>query len=143
LVSELRLAQAATLLQANTVLEQFCADYNRRFARPAAEAACNFRALPRRFNLARCLSLHYQRVVGADHVIRLGSHAIALPALHGHRGYPRETVDLSHQLDGVLRVYRADQLLLTVPLPRSPPDAPHLHPLRPPSFNGRSLNARG
>jgi transposase len=67
LVSELRLAQAATLLQANTVLEQFCADYNRRFARPAAEAVCNFRALPRRFNLARCLSLHYQRVVGADH----------------------------------------------------------------------------
>jgi transposase len=117
LVSELRLAQAATLLQANTVLQRFCVDYNHRFARPAAQAACDFRALPRRFNLARCLSLHYQRVVGADHVIRLGSHAIALPALHGHRGYARETVELSHQLDGTLRVYRGDQLLLTMPLP--------------------------
>jgi hypothetical protein len=105
------------LLQANTVLQRFCAEYNRRFAHPAAEAACDFRALPRRFNLARCLSLHYQRVVGADHVIRLGAHAIALPALPGHRGYARETVELAHQLDGMLRVYRGDQLLLTLPLP--------------------------
>jgi transposase len=117
LVSELRLAHATTLLQANTVLQRFCADYNRRFAHPAAEAACDFRALPRRFNLARCLSLHYQRVVGADHVIRLGAHAIALPALPGQRGYARETVELAHQLDGLLRVYRGDHLLLTVPLP--------------------------
>jgi hypothetical protein len=117
LVSELRLAHATTLLQANTVLQRFCADYNRRFAHPAADAACDFRALPRRFNLARCLSLHYHRVVGADHVIRLGSHAIALPALSGQRGYARETVELSHQLDGLLRVYRGDQLLLTLPLP--------------------------
>jgi transposase len=117
LVSELRLAHATTLSQANTVLQRFCAEYNRRFAHPAADAACDFRTLPRRFNLARCLSLHYQRVVGADHVIRLGSHAIALPALPSQRGYARETVELSHQLDGVLRVYRGDQLLLTLPLP--------------------------
>jgi transposase len=116
LVSELRLAHATTLSQANIVLQRFCADYNRRFAHPAADAACDFRVLPRRFNLARCLSLHYQRVVGADHVIRLGSHAIALPALRGQRGYARETVELSHQLDGMLRVYRGDQLLLTLPL---------------------------
>jgi transposase len=117
LVSELRLAQAATLPQANAVLQRFCADYNRRFARPAAEACCDFRSLPRRFNLARCLSLHYQRVVGADHVVRLGHHVIALPALSGQRGYARETVELSHQLDGLLRVYRGDHLLLTLPLP--------------------------
>jgi transposase len=116
LVSELRLAHATTLLQVNTVLQRFCAEYNRRFAHPAAEAACDFRALPRRFNLARCLSLHYQRVVGADHVIRLGAHAIALPALPGQRGYARETVELAHQLDGLLCVYRGDQLLLTLPL---------------------------
>jgi hypothetical protein len=117
LVSELRLAQAATLPQVNAVLQRFCADYNRRFARPAAEAGCDFRSLPRRFNLARCLSLHYQRVVGADHVVRLGHHVIALPALSGQRGYARETVELSHQLDGLLRLYRGDHLLLTLPLP--------------------------
>ena len=117
LVSELRLAQACTLDQANAVLASFCADYNQRFARPAADAACDFRCLPRRFDLARCLSLHYQRIVGADHTVTLGARSIALPPLPGHRGYARETVELSHQLDGTLRVYRGDRLLLALPLP--------------------------
>jgi len=117
LVSELRLAQATTLPQANAVLARFCADYNQRFARPAAEAASNFRRLPRRFDLARCLSLHYRRVVAADHTVTLGAQSIALPPLPGLRGYAGETVDLSHQLDGRLRVYRGDTLLLAQPLP--------------------------
>ncbi len=117
LVSELRLAQAFNLEQANAVLARFCAHYNQRFARPAADAACDFRRLPRRFDLARCLSLHYQRVVNADHTVTLGAPAIALPPLPGHRGYAGETVELSHQLDGILRVYRGDALLLALPLP--------------------------
>ena len=116
LVSELRLARATTLEQANAVLARFCADYNQRFARPPADATRDFRSLPRRFDLARCLSLRYQRVVAPDHVITLGAHAIALPPLPAHRGYAGETVELSHQLDGILRVYRGHALLLTQPL---------------------------
>jgi len=117
LVSELRLARAATLPQANAVLARFCADYNQRFARPAAESVRDFRSLPRRFDLARCLALHYQRVVAADHTVTLGAHAIALPPLPGHRGYAGETVELAHHLDGRLHIYRGDQLLLTLLLP--------------------------
>jgi len=117
LVSELRLAHAATLPHANAVLDRFCADYNQRFARPAADAASDFRRLPRRFDLARCLSLHYQRVVAADHTVTLGAQSIALPPLPAARGYAGETVELSHQLDGMLHVYRADRLLLARPLP--------------------------
>ncbi len=117
LVSELRLAQATTLEQAHAVLAPFCADYNQRFARPAAEAARDFRSLPRRFDLTRCLSLHYRRVVAADHTVTLGAHSIVLPPLPGRRGYAGETVELAHHLDGRLHVYRADQLLLTLPLP--------------------------
>jgi transposase len=117
LVSELRLAHATTLQQANTVLARCCADYNQHFARPAADAACDFRSLPRRFDLARCLSLHYQRVVAADHTVTLGAQAVSLPPLSGPRGYAGETVELSHQLDGTLRVYRGDALLLALPLP--------------------------
>src|SRR5271169_5707070 len=117
LVSELRLARASTLPQANTVLARFCADYNQRFARPPAQATRDFRSLPRRFDLARCLRLRYQRVVAADHIITLGAHSISLPPLPAHRGYAGETVELSHQLDGTLRVYRGDSLLLAQPLP--------------------------
>ena len=115
LVSELRLAQTTTLSAANTLLVRFCADYNQRFARPAAAAASDFRRLPHRFDLARCLSLRYQRVVAADHTVTFGARAIALPPLPAHRGYAGETVELSHQLDGVLRVFRADTLLTALP----------------------------
>ncbi len=117
LVSELRLARAASLSQANAVLARFCADYNQRFARPAAQSVRDFRCLPRRFDLSRCLSLHYQRVVAADHTITLGARSIALPPLPGHRGYAGETVELAHHLDGRLHAYRGDTLLLALPLP--------------------------
>ena len=117
LVSELRLACVTTLEHANAVLARFCADYNQRFARPAAEAACDFRRLPRRFDLARCLSFRYQRVVAPDHTVTLGPHSIPLPPLPNRRGYAAETVELSHQLDGTLHVYRGDTLLLSQPLP--------------------------
>jgi hypothetical protein len=105
------------LEQANPVLARFCVDNNRRFARAATESVRDFRSLPRRFDLARCLSLRYQRVVAADHTVTLGALPIALPPLPGQRGYARETVELSHQLDGTLRVFRGDQLLRTLPLP--------------------------
>ena len=115
LVSELRLASATTLPQANTVLTRFCADYKQRFARPPADADSDFRRLPRCFDLARCLSLRYQRVVAADHTVTLGAQSIALPSLPAHRGYAGETVELSHQLDGVLRVFRGDTVLTALP----------------------------
>src|ERR1700690_4053009 len=117
LVSELRLAQAVTLAQANAVLAHFCADYNQRFARPAAQAASDFRRLPRRFDLARCLALHYRRVVAADHTVTLGAISIPLPPLPGRRGYAGETVELAHHLDGTLHIYRENMLLLARPLP--------------------------
>lgn len=117
LVSELRLAGAATLEQANAVLAIFCADYNQRFARPATDSARDFRTLPRRFDLARCLSFRYQRTVSPDHVVTLGANPIALPPPPGRRSYAGDTVELSHQLDGSLHVYRGDQLLLKQALP--------------------------
>src|SRR5271167_2589514 len=117
LVSELRLARAATLAQANAVLDKFCADYNRRFARPPADATRDFRRLPRRFDLARCLSLHYQRVVAADHTVTLGAQSIALPPLPAARGYAGDSVQLSHHLDGLLLVTYRKVLLLSLLLP--------------------------
>jgi transposase len=117
LVSELRLAQACDLDSANHVLTRFCADYNLRFAVPAREAQRDFRSLPPRFDLARCLSFRYQRVVGPDHVITFGTHSIALPPLSSKRGYAGNTVELSHRLNGLLLVSLRKVLLLSLPLP--------------------------
>jgi len=55
--------------------------------------------------------------VAADPTVTLGAQSIALPPLPGHRGYAGETVELSHQLDGVLRIFRGDVLLLARPTP--------------------------
>jgi len=117
LVSELRLAQACDLDSANQVLARFCADYNQRFAVSARESQCDFRSLPPRFDLDRCLSFRYQRVVGPDHVITFGAHSIALPPLSSKRGYAGHSVQLSHRLDGWLFVSYRKLLLLSLPLP--------------------------
>jgi len=79
LKSELRLAVASTLEQANQVLEKFLGDYNRRFAVPAQEAAGDFRPLSQKLNWDRLFSLKYERVVGKDHVIPFGARSIQLP----------------------------------------------------------------
>jgi len=117
LVSELRLAQACDLDSANQVLARFCADYNQRFAVPAREVQRDFRTLPPRFDLARCLSFRYQRVVGPDHVITFGARSIALPPLPSKRGYAGDTVNLSHRLNGLLLVSYRKVLLLSLPWP--------------------------
>lgn len=115
LCSELRLAGAATCQQANQLLKRFVTDYNQRFAVAPREAANDFRPLPRSFDLARCLSFRYQRVVALDHTISFGSDKLQLPpAMPGYAGI---TVDLSHQLDGNLRVYRGSRLLLSLARP--------------------------
>jgi transposase len=128
LVSELRLARACDLDSANQVLARFCADYNQRFAVPAREAQRDFRALPPRFDLARCLSFRYQRVVGPDHVITFGAHSIALPALPSKRGYAGDTVELSHHLDGMLLVSHRKLLLLSLPWPLPVQELSHARP---------------
>ena len=117
LVSELRLAHARDLDSANRVLARFCADYNQRFAVSAREAQPDFRALPPRFDLDRCLSFRYQRVVGLDHVIPFGARSIALPPLPSKHGYAGDTVELSHRLDGLLLVSHRKHLLLSLPWP--------------------------
>jgi transposase len=147
LVSELRLAHACDLDSANQVLARFCADYNQRFALPAREAQPDFRSLPARFDLARCLSFCYQRVVGPDHVITFGAHSIALPPLASKRGYAGDSVDLSHRLNGMLLVSHRKVLLLSLPLPLLEPadrrPAPRLSGQKPKTPMPRIYNLGG
>jgi transposase len=148
LVSELRLAQACDLDSANHVLARFCADYNQRFAVPAREAQRDFRSLPPRFDLARCLSFRYQRVVNPDHVIPFGAHSIALPPLPSKRGYAGHTVDLSHRLNGCLLVSYRKVLLLSLPWPlpaqeHGPRPAPRITTHKPKTTMPRIYNLGG
>ena len=117
LISELRLAQAHTLEQANHVLETFLPDFERRFAVPSAESVSDFRPLPHRFDLARCLSFRYPRVVAPDHTVCWGGEIFQLPPAAAPHSFSGKVVELSHQLDGSLRFYLGPTLLLTLQRP--------------------------
>jgi transposase len=114
--SELRLAKASTLAEAERALAAFLPDYNRRFAVPAREAANDFRPLPKAVNRDRLFSLRYSRVVGKDHVIQFGARTIQLPARGGKFGYAGARVELSHQLNGELQVWLGREHLYSMPL---------------------------
>jgi transposase len=113
LVSELRLAHATTLEQANAVLARFLDDYNRQFAKLPRQAGSAYRKLDRRLDLDRIFSLRYERKVGNDHVIRVGPGLkVQLPPLAGKQGFAGRTVQVCHAPDGCIRVYLDDRLLL-------------------------------
>lgn len=111
LTSELRLAQATTLEDANRILDQFVGQHNRQFSIPAREQVSAFRRLDRRVDLNRLFSLHYTRNVANDHTIAFGASTIQLPALSSGRGYAGKTVELCHQPKGDLLIYLGDVLL--------------------------------
>jgi hypothetical protein len=109
--SELRLAKAKSVEQANAVLERFVEEHNRKFAKAAREAGNDFRELDKKVNRDRLFSLHYERTVGHDHTVSFGARVIQLPAAAGRRGYAGQKVELSHQLNGELHVWLGDQHL--------------------------------
>ncbi len=117
LISELRLAQVCTLEHANRVLQTFLPDFERRFAVPPAASVSDFRPLPRRFDLDRCLSFRYQRIVAPDHTVSWAGEIFQLPPLSSARRFAGKVVELSHQLDGSLRFHLGPTLLLTQPRP--------------------------
>ncbi len=117
LSSELRLAQACTVEHANLVLAAFCPTFDRLFAVPAAESTSDFRRLPRRLDLARCLSFRYQRVVVPDHTVSWGGETFQLPPLASPHSFAGKRIEISHQLDGSLRFYLDGKLLRTVQRP--------------------------
>lgn len=112
LISELRLAQAATLEQASIVLERFLPLYNQQFAKAPRRDGSAYRKLDRRLDLDRIFSLQYIRKVANDHVIRVGPGLkVQLPPLPSGKGYAGRDVLVCHAPDGHARVYLDDRLL--------------------------------
>jgi len=114
--SELRLAKARTVEQANAVLARFLPVYNRKFGKVAREAGNDFRELDQRVNGDRLFSLRYERTVGHDHTIAFGAHTIPLPVVAGLQGYAGKKVEVSHQLNGELHIWLGNQRLHQSPL---------------------------
>ena len=115
--SELRLAKAKTVEQANAVLARFVKEHNRKFAKAARETGNDFRALDKGVNRDRLFSLRYERTVGHDHTISFGARILQLPAAASQQGYAGKKVEVSHQLNGEAHVWLGNQRLYQSQLP--------------------------
>ena len=113
LVSELRLAGARTVEEANALLEGFRADHNRRFAISATDATPAWRTVRRGTDLARICSFHYEATVLNDNTVRLEGTVIDIPPGPRKRSYAGTRIELRQHLDGGWLVYLRDTLIAT------------------------------
>lgn len=70
LVSELRLANACTIDEANAVLQRVIDEHNKRFAKEAKEAGSVYRKLDKGVNLEELFCFKYRRTVLQDNTVR-------------------------------------------------------------------------
>lgn len=121
LVSELRLAAASTLEQANGVLWQFLPRHNQRFSVPAPEPGSAFRQPGEGFDPDKVFCFKYYRTVGPDNVVRLGEHRLQIRPTNGRSSYARAKVEVHERLDGSLAAYYQGECLATQPAPSEAP----------------------
>jgi len=119
LVSELRLAGACTIQQADRVLAKYQPEHNERFSVPPQEAGQAWRSCPPGFQAEEICALQYARVVLNNNTVRVASQVIDIPRVPGGRStYAKAKVIVRHLLDGGYRIYFQGQQIARVKGPR-------------------------
>jgi len=121
LVSELRLAGAGSMSEANHFLKSFLPRYNRKFAVSAREPGSAYRRAPSGFKSKEIFCFKYSRVAGMDNVVRFGNQRLQIMPSNGRQSYARARVEVQERMDGELAVYYQGQCLATVPAPAEAP----------------------
>jgi hypothetical protein len=137
-VKELRLAGVTSCVEANRVLGRLLPGHNRRFRKPARQAADAHRPLGPGHNLKAILSLQEERVVANDYTIRFRNRFYQLlpPVYPGERG---GRVMIEERLDGSMAIrFRGNYLKYREfsPGSRAGGSAP-----RPPEFSAWTADA--
>ena len=111
LVSEMRLAGATTIEQANKVLWDFLPRFNRQFGVPAAEPGTAYRQLPTGVCLDAVLCFKYIRTVANDNTVRFNGATLQILAHDLRASYARAKVEVQERLDGsIVAAYRGRTL---------------------------------
>ncbi|MGI9071557.1 MAG: hypothetical protein ACR2JB_09655, partial [Bryobacteraceae bacterium] len=114
LPQELRLAGIGTLEQANAFLrERYIAEFNGRFAKPAAEKGTAFRKCGRK-DLDWVFSIQTERTVAHDNTVVLQNRFLQLDKTRFRNTLAGCTVTICEHLDGSLSVRWGPHLLTTV-----------------------------
>ncbi len=120
LVSELRLAKANTIDEANRVLRGFLARYNQKFCVPAAQPGSAYRPVGEGFVPDEIFCFKHQRTASADNVVRFKGHRLQVVPTNGRASYARCHVVVHERLDGSLAVYYQGKRLQTRVAPPEP-----------------------
>jgi len=104
LVSELRLAGAATPAEAQAVLARFLPSYNRRFAKAAVDARPAWRGVDRA-RLTHSLCFKYRRVVAKDNTVAFQGAVLSLPRRSPFVSWAHKGVEVHVLLDGSVDIF--------------------------------------
>ena len=117
LTSELRLAGARTMEEANRVLTWFLPQYNQKFAITATEPEVAYRKPEDSFQAEQYFCFKYPRTVGADNVVRFGLARLQILASKDRLSYAQCKVEVHHRLDSSLAIFYQGKYLPIKPAP--------------------------
>jgi hypothetical protein len=117
LVTELRLADARSLEEANRLLEEYLPRYNHQFGVSAAEGGRAYRPLPSEMDLADVLCFKHWRKVARDNTVKYQWRTLQLLPGQDRRSYAGRTVEVWERLDGELSVVYEGQEIATQEAP--------------------------
>jgi hypothetical protein len=117
LVSELRLAEASTMEEANKVLHSFLPPFNARFGVSAAQEGLAYLKLGEGVSLDSILCFKYQRTVAGDNTVSFGGNTLQIMAGPQRTSYAHARVAVQERLDGSLVVVYGGNILATKEAP--------------------------
>ncbi len=118
LVTELRLAGAITIDDANRVPKDFLPRFNSRFKVPAQESEAAYRPVDDGIHLGKALCLKYRRRVARDNTVRYRRRTLQLLPGTDRTSYAGIVVDVLERLDGRLEVQHQGR---DIPSQEAPP----------------------
>ena len=103
LVSELRLAKAKTLEQAQAVLDGYLLEHNRKFSNPTQAQPAWRKAGAQQIEQALCFK--EKRTVANDNTITFDGVIFQIPKKSPHRSYANKRIDVHVLLDGAVELF--------------------------------------
>jgi hypothetical protein len=103
LVSELRLAKAKTLEQAQAVLDGYLLEHNRKFSNPTQAQPAWRKANAEQIEQALCFK--EKRTMANDNTITFDGVLFQIPKKSRHRSYANKRIDVHVLLDGLVELF--------------------------------------
>lgn len=120
LVTELRLARAKNIEEANSVLGTFLPKFNAQFGVPAREPGLAYRSLPPGTDLDAMLCFKYRRTVDGDNTVHFAGKTWQLQPTAQRASYTRARLEVREHLDGRVAIVHQGTILTMTEAPPGP-----------------------